>query len=142
MKRVLLGTLILVAGTAVFAALRHSTGVLGRRTVETRQTLIAQTQLLAEAHKELKNLEGNVRSLSKNLVALGGAADPPASDLLLSCIGSNHVSAAQSEALLAQLGFNWATTGDYVVVSKDILTRLSLLPMQGTRSHLINVSRG
>ncbi|MCX6925729.1 MAG: hypothetical protein NT154_21330, partial [Verrucomicrobia bacterium] len=31
------------------------------------------------------------------------------------------------------MGYNWGTTGEYVVVSKDILTRLSLLPMQGTR---------
>jgi len=57
----------------------------------------------------------------------------PGADALLATATATNLSPAQSEKLLAELGFNWNTTRDYLVVSKDSLKRVSLSAMKDMR---------
>ena len=65
------------------------------------------------------------------------AIQPPTSTLthleekILSGGSSQAFSVAEREQFLAELGFNWNTTGDYIIVSKKSLNDISFDGMEG-----------
>ncbi len=133
MKRLLLPMIVLTAGATLFCALRHSTIGLLQQTVDAHETLMTQIQLLAQARTQLTNAEERVRELKQNLRELKMTGGPQTTDSLLSLAGTNHLSAAQREQLLAELGFNWKSTGDYIIVSKDTLNAISMEGIHGMK---------
>lgn len=133
MNRPLIALFILAAGTCLYCALRHSTAELTQRTAETRRLVLAQTQALAYASAERTLIEEQVRELRHALDSQGLTAEPLPSDLLLSLPGTNHLPPAESEALLAELGFSWNTLGDYLVVSKETLRSVTLTGIRETK---------
>lgn len=133
MKRILFPVIVLTASAMLFCILRHSTIALGQEAAEARETLMTQIQLMAQARIQLTNVQDQVRELKGNLRELKKINGPQAVERLLSQTGSTHLSAAQSEQLLAELGFNWKSTGDYLVVSKDTLRAVSLEGIRGMK---------
>lgn len=126
MKRLLMAMAILAVGTISFGALRHSALQLRQQAADARQTFITQTQLLAQARIRLSEIEERVREQKRNLKEQGEALGPQPSAALLALAGATNLTAAQSEQLLAELGFRWNSTGDYLVVSKDTLRAVDL----------------
>lgn len=126
MKRALLSILILTAGTTIFCAFRKAT-------VDAKQELAAQsaawqmqTQQLARYHSEQQQLLERMKETRQLLAA---QPSPPAlqqlAEKVLSGDSLQNLSTAESEQLLAELGFNWNTTGDYLIVSKKSLDGIS-----------------
>jgi hypothetical protein len=140
MKRALLAILILVTGTTVFCAFRAtSTGL--RQELAT-QTTAWQTQTQQLAQLQLEKQQVFERwSDAKQLLA----PQPPLPALtqlaekILSGAALESLSPAESEQLLAELGFCWNTTGDYLIVSKKSLAGISFDGMKGMK--LTDVAR-
>jgi len=61
------------------------------------------------------------------------AGAPLAATALIATNGAAHLSPVQSEALLAELGFNWNSTGNYLVVSKNTLRDVHLGGMKDAK---------
>jgi hypothetical protein len=133
MKRLLLAMAILITGTTIFHALRHSTILYQRQAAETRETWMTQTQRLAQARIQLAGVEERVRFPQENLKSQNQMAGPQVADSLLSMTGRTNLSAAQCEQLLAELNFNWNTTGDYLIVSKATLHAVLLNGIRGMK---------
>lgn len=134
MKRILLAILILTAGTTVFCALRNASANI--KTELAGQTAVwqAQTQQLARLRSEKQRL---LEVLKETKQLLADQPQPPARDQLADKILSGgalqHLSSAETEQLLAELGFNWNTTGDYVIVSKKSLEGISFDCLKGMK---------
>ncbi|MBE0545211.1 MAG: hypothetical protein IH623_28060 [Verrucomicrobia bacterium] len=141
MKRALLAIVILVAGTTVFCALRNATTETKREAAIRTTAWQMQTQQLAQLYFEQQQVLERVRETRQLL-----AAQPtrPALSVLaekvLSGAALNDLSPAESEQLLAELGFNWNTTGDYLIVSKQSLPGISLTGIKGVK--LTEAARG
>jgi hypothetical protein len=140
MKRALLAILILATGTTVFCAFRIATA-------DTRQELAiqtsawqTQTQQLAQLRREKQQVFERWNDTMQLL-----AAQPPLAALtqlaekILSGAALDNLSTTESEQLLAELGFNWNTTGDYLIVSKKSLAGISFDGMKGVK--LTDVAR-
>lgn len=133
MKRLLLAMAILITGTTVFCVNRHSIMEHKRQAVETRVLWMAQTQLLAQARIQLADADERLRLLKQSQESWESMPRPQVSESLVSTINSTHLSAEQAEDLLAELDFNWATTGKYLIVTKDTLRAISLKAMRGMK---------
>jgi hypothetical protein len=126
MKRLLLMISSLVVVACLFIGLKSATMQLRTQTVAARQLSQAQTQLVTQAQMDLTVLEQRVHELNHALRAREAEASQDSSSALFSLVGAKHLSAAQSEQLLAALGFNWASNPDFVVVSKESLDQISV----------------
>ena len=134
MKRLLLAFIILTTASSFLCALRITTVQLRHDAAEMGQALMSETQLLAQAQIQLKSVTEQVRDLKQKLqlqqqIGVGSGEDHPED------VPSDwtHLSPAQSERLLAELGFNWASSGDYLIVSKDTLRAISIDAMRGSK---------
>ena len=134
MKRLLLAILIMAAGSAVFCALRNSTVVARQELATQGSAWQTQTQQLARLEFEKQRLVERITETRQLL-----AAQPPLSPLLelkgkiLSGNLLTNLSATESEQLLAELDFNWNTTGDYLIVSKKSLAGIHFGAMKGEK---------
>jgi hypothetical protein len=146
MKRLLLATISLAITACLFLGLKSATMQLRAQTVTARQARQTQTQLLTQAQMELTALEKRVRELNNaHRAQEASAASDDGLNALLSLVGARHLSTVQSEQLLAALGFNWASSRDYVVVSKDSLDQISVngikdMKLTGTASAVLAVT--
>jgi hypothetical protein len=141
MKRLLLAILIIAAGSTVFCALRNSTVIARQELVAQGSAWQTQTQQLARLEFERRQV---IEQISETRQLL--AAQPPLSPILevegkiLSGTSLINLSVAESEQLLAELGFNWNTTGDYLIVSKKSLPGIYFEAMKGEK--LTTAGRG
>ena len=125
MKSLLPAIIILTLGTNLFYAL-HKAGSHHRLEASaTRQAWLTQTELLAQARIQLTAVKTQVQDLENLLKEIR----PPSS--LPSWASLTFPSAEQSEKLLDEMGFNWNSTGDYLVVSKATLGVILLKGMHG-----------
>ncbi|HEV2694421.1 MAG TPA: hypothetical protein VG347_16125 [Verrucomicrobiae bacterium] len=125
---------ILTLGVAVFCAVHISVAEARQELAVQNAAWQAQTQQLAQLtlvkQQVLERIDDNKRSL---------AALPPLPVLqqleqkVLSGDSLKNLSAAESEQLLAELGFNWNTTGDYLIISKKSLDGISYYAMRGAK---------
>jgi len=134
MKRLVIALFVLAAGTTAVCVLRDSTGQVRRELAARGEAWRAETELVAAArneHTEFTERLGDLkRTLSAQPPTVGTVAE------LLRAVESNgpsRLTIEQREKLLADLGFNWNSTGDYLVVSKDALPRMSLEGMKGMK---------
>lgn len=125
MKRVLLALAILAAGTLVFSELRQSAAQLRTDAASARNAWLAQKQLVTQTRVQCTELTARVNELKQSLLNQPRAlADELA--VLIATNGAIHLSAEAREKLLAELGFDWNTSADYLVVSKDSLRDVGL----------------
>src|SRR5262249_35750777 len=126
-KRIIIALIILAAGSAMFCTLQSATQRSQDEATASRQAWLMETQALAHAQLEEQTLANQVRELKENL------ATTPAVKALpdVTTLRTNHLSPAQREQLLEELGFNWNTSGDFLVVSKDTLRGVSLEALRG-----------
>lgn len=134
MKRLLLAILILATGTTVLCALRNATADIRRELATERSAGQIQTQKLAQLHLQKQQVFERWSDTKQQLAA---QPPPPAltqlAEKILSGATLQNFSAAESEQLLAELGFSWSTTGDYLIVSKKSLTGISFDGMEGVK---------
>jgi hypothetical protein len=134
MKRALLAIIILAAGTTVYCALRSATAGARQELAVQRAAWQTQTQQLARLYLEKQQVTERI-TVNKQLFA----ALPPLPALqqleqkVLAGDSLTNLSAAESEQLLAELGFNWNTTGDYLIISKKSLDGISYNGMKGAK---------
>jgi hypothetical protein len=134
MKRAFLAILILGTGTTVFCAFHNAVGKIQRESALHEAAWQTQTQQLAELHFEQQDL---VDLLGETKQLLAGQLPVPAltalEEKVISGAVLTNLSATESEELLAELGFNWNTTGDYIMVSKKSLDGISFDGMKGVK---------
>lgn len=136
MRRFWLTIVILSIGTTVFCALRSANQSTQERVAAALADWQVQTQLLCQVRVDQQQLVDRVNDAKRELAAL-----PPvpsrlqlAEAILASGPGAlTNYSAAQTELLLAELGFNWHTTGDYVIISKQALNGIYFDGMNGLK---------
>jgi hypothetical protein len=131
MKRVLLALGILMLGTCVFCSLRHETIQFCQAVAAAQEAWMAQTQRLAQAQIHLANIKERVQGLQADIKSGGGVGNPVPSSPLSALIGKKNLSSEESEQLLAELGFNWNSAGEYLVISKKSLGSIYMESMDG-----------
>ena len=133
MKRLLLTITILAAGGIAFSMLRTSTARSCTESSLSRDVLLAERESLAQAQRRHTELTTRIRELKHELGAQPHAAVETALANLIGTNGAAHLTPEIRERLLAELGFNWNSTADYVVVSKESLPNLSLAAVRRDR---------
>lgn len=134
MKRALLAILILATGTTVFCALRNATANAQQELTTQTSAWQIQTQQLAQLRLERQQFFERWNDTKQLL-----AAQPPLPALtqlaekILSGAALENLSTVESEQLLAELGFSWTTTGEYLIVSKKSLAGISFDGMKGMK---------
>jgi hypothetical protein len=124
MKRIVIALAILAAGASLFCSLNAGTKRLRIEMRGTRNALETQTRNLAQISIERTKLEQRLEELNQQ-VAVARQDDPGAAEFAIPKPGA-ILSPQQREKLLSELGLNWNSTGDYVVVSKETLRGISL----------------
>lgn len=130
MIRIWTGFTILAAGAgmswSIHAGMEHAQ----TEAIRLRSVCEQQAQLVAKARIQLDEMEKRFRELKD---AVDAEESAQASSLrLIPAMGRTNLSADEAEQLLAQLGFNWNTTGDYVVISKSTLQSVDLSAIDAT----------
>jgi hypothetical protein len=132
MKRALLAILILASGTTVYCALRHASASARQEAATLQAALQLQTQQIAGLDLEKQQV---LQRLTETRQLLSAHPPPPPhlplADKILSGGALRNLSATESEQLLAELGFEWGKTGDYLIVSKESLHGISFHGLRG-----------
>ncbi|MDR3456147.1 MAG: hypothetical protein P4N60_01770 [Verrucomicrobiae bacterium] len=132
MKQALLAIIILAIGAAAFCALRSTSTGLRRELVMQQAAWQTQTQQLAQLYLVKQQV---IERTSENKRLFAALPPLPALQQLeqkiLAGDSLRNLSAAESEQLLAELGFNWNTSGDYLIVSKKSLDGIDYDGMKG-----------
>lgn len=134
MKKICIIVIILSAGAICFCWSHQMTAATRRELVSQAAALAAQEQQSARLRIERQQLTERI-SITREL--LSGLPQPAPADALMRKIVSgvswNKLSAAEAERLLAELGFDWNTPGDYLFISKNSLDGISFKGLNGTR---------
>jgi hypothetical protein len=138
MKRILIAFTILAVAAGVFCSLKAATEKLRVETRAEQNAWEAQTQKVAQISIERTRLETHLEELSQQ-VDSARQADPGARAAGTIPKPGTKMSARQREKLLAELGLNWNSTGDYVIVSKETLRGINLEGVK--RNKLSGVAR-
>lgn len=133
MKRSILAFVILAAGTGAFCGLQTSTGRLLREARANQAACQTQIQLLANTRTEGKTLNDRVEKSEHELDAVRQVALPLSAAKPFVPGPGERLSPSQSEDLLAELGFDWSTVSNYVIVSKATLNHIRLSGMNGQK---------
>ena len=134
MKRAFIAILILTTGTTVFCAFCNTTKNTKQYLAAQRTAWQTQTQQIAQLRFEQQQLTEHLDDTKQLLAAqLPVPALTQLEEKILSGASLQNLSAAESEQLLAELGFNWNTTGDYIIVSKKSLEGISFAGMRGVK---------
>jgi hypothetical protein len=134
MKRAVLTILILTTGASVFCAFRSADTGLRKELAAQQTAWQTQTQLIAQLLLEKQQVVERVRATRPQL-----AAQPPLpahqqlAEKILAGDPLQNLSATEREQLLAELDFNWNTTGDYLIISKQSLDGISLDGIRGLK---------
>ena len=128
MNKHLLAFAVLASGAALSWVLHTSRTGASDAAARARRTRATQTELLFQTRSERIALDERVREMKHELFLKEQIAT--GSDASLLTATATNLSPAQSEKLVAELGFNWNSTRDYVVVSKDSLKTVSFSAMK------------
>lgn len=126
MKQLFLASLITAGATTSFIAIHTQSACLQEMTAERREQLHTQTVRLEKMRTERDELQQQVADARQN--ANTPEAKIGTDDLAeeFAKTGLKNPSPAQADRLRAELGFNWNSLPDYVIVSKKSLPKLSL----------------
>src|SRR5690242_11061617 len=134
MIRALLAILILTTGAACFCSIQKTTANTRHQLITqkaARQTLQQQIARLREQKRE-----ATAQIKETRLLLAAQPSLPPRQALAGKILADDTLktlSADESEKLLAELGFNWDTTGDYVIVSKQSLNKITFTGMAANK---------
>jgi len=113
--------------------LRTSTARTSAESRLCRDALLAERESLAQAQTRHTELTTRVHELKHEFgVQPHAGAEVPLANLIATN-GISRLTPEMRERLLAELGFNWNSTGDFVVVSKDSLPKLRMGAVRGDR---------
>jgi len=130
MNKILLALTILSAGAGTFHTTRQSTTRLQHEANATREAWLAQTQWIAAAQSEQAGLTERIRELKQAL----RQAQAVKENTLWSALQTNNTDRLPPELrerVLEELGFNWQSSPDSIVVSKQTLRDLRLRGQMG-----------
>jgi hypothetical protein len=125
MNKILLVLTILGAGGGVFFTARQSTTRLQHEANATRGAWLAQTQVLTDAHSDQAGLIVRIRELKQALTQPQSVSE----NALWSGLQTNRAGPLTSELrerLLEELGFNWQSSEEFIVVSKEALREIGM----------------
>ena len=125
MKRLIIATVVFAFAASLFSGLRNATGRAIQTTNTRRGQWRAQTQRIERMRVEREDLRVQMRNARRQAAADAASI---ATDDLAGEFATNrlkNMAPGQSERLLAELGFNWNSPGDYVFVSKKSLPEIS-----------------
>jgi hypothetical protein len=132
MKRIFILFSTVVLASIVVRALRNETALAGQRTLTARELQRAKDQRLQELRIEVEQLRGKVEDakiLAEEFPA--GRTDPLAMAFAESAL--KNLSAGNAERLLADLGYDWNSMGDYLFVSKTSLPEIRMSGIRGAK---------
>ena len=132
MSRILLALTILGAGVGVFHSARQSKIQLRQEASAARLAWLDQTQLVAVAKSDQAALMEHIRELKEALAQPETVAANPLWTVL-QANRTGHLPAELKERLLEELGFNWQSSADYIVVSKDTVRELQINAIKDDR---------
>jgi hypothetical protein len=134
MNKILLALTILGAGAGAgaFLSARQSTTQLQHEAKETREAWLVQTQLVPVAQSDQAGLSERVRELKQALT------QPPAvgESALWSALQTNragHLTPELRDSLREELGFDWKSSPDFIVVSKDTVRDLQMVVIRDSK---------
>lgn len=126
MKQLFLASLITAGAATSFFGIQTQSTRLQEMTDERREQLQAQTARLEQMRTKRDQLQEQVNDarLNANTPDLSVQVDDLAEEFART--GLKNPSPAQADRLRAELGFNWNSLRDYVIVSKKSLPRISV----------------
>ena len=134
MKKILLAIFILAVGITLFCAARQATAAASENLAAQTSAWQTQTQQLVALRLEQQRVLERVTD-TKQL--LKSQPSPPTlaqlTEKILSGASLKNLSATESEQLLAELGFNWNSSGEFLIVSKKSLVGISFDGMNGVK---------
>lgn len=125
MNKILLASILLGAGGGAFLTARQSAIQLQHQASLTGEAWLVQTQRVAVAQGEQAGLIERVRELKQGFAQL----QPVAENAVWSALqthGAGRLPPELREHLLEELGFNWQSSEDFIVVSKDALREIRI----------------
>jgi hypothetical protein len=93
---------------------------------------MAQSQGITQLQMEREQLIERVRKAKQDLARSTGISVPPLAARIVRACDGDGLSRDEREQLLSELGFNWHTTGDFVIVSKSSLPGITFNGMKGS----------
>jgi hypothetical protein len=130
MNKILLALTILGAGAGGFLTARQTTTQLQHEANVTRAAWLTQTQLVAGAHSDQATLMERVGELKQTLRRAPAAGE----NALWSALQTNRAGQLPPEVrehLLEELGFNWQSSEEFIMVSKETLRDIRMQTMHG-----------
>ena len=132
MNKILLAIIILGTAAAGYLTARQSTISLHAEANSAREAWLAQTQLVNLAQNEQAGLIEHVRQL-KEALAQAPAVGENALLPLLQTNRIGHLPPELRERLFEELGFNWQSAADYIVVSKETIRDVMMQSVEGDK---------
>src|SRR5262245_18714538 len=129
MKKILLVLTILGTGAGGFLAARQSATQLRQEAQSAREAWLIQTQLVATAQSEQAGLTERIRELKQFLAQSKSISEDP----LWSALQTNRADrlpAELRERLFEELGLNWRSSDDYILVSKQAVRDVHMLTIR------------
>jgi hypothetical protein len=130
MKRILIAVLLLLLGAAAIGGLGTSTSRMRQECADNARLWQSETQAMAAARSRQQALEERVRLERGQLQSSQSTGQLGRMTALKPYFQNSQLhlfmDPAVSETLLSELGFNWNTTGDYLVISKATLFSLGM----------------
>jgi len=117
MNRILLALTILGVGACGFLTARNLTTQLAHEANANHESWLVQTQQLAAFQREQADLAVSLRGLKESLAQ----SQPVAENALWSMLQTNRADKLPPELrerVLEELGFNWQSSADFIVVTK------------------------
>ncbi len=134
MKRALLALFVFAAGAASYFHSRQRADEIQKELAAQAATLVELTQKATRLQTEQQELSAHMAE-TKNLFSalpLPAPADALARKILGGATWKN-LSAAESERLLAELGFNWNSSGEFLFLNKSSVEKISFAGLKGTQ---------
>jgi hypothetical protein len=125
MNKILLAITILGTGAGGYFTARQSTISLHGEASTTREAWLAQTQLVNIARNEQSGLIEHVRQL-KEALAQAPAVEENALWAVLQTNRIGHLPPELRERLFVELSFNWQSSADYIIVSKETIRDIQM----------------
>ena len=132
MNRILLALVLWSLGGAAFLGARQSTTRLQHEANTTHDTWVLQTQTTAAAGSKQAVLAERVRQLQEASTQVPTPTENPVW-LALQTNHVSHLSPELRERLFEELGLNWKSSEEFIVVSKDTIHEIQMRTIQNAR---------
>jgi hypothetical protein len=132
MKRIVIALLVLSSATGSFCGLRTATARARHESAGLREKCETHTQSVDKALSERTELEERAHELKRRLASAKPDRERVRIATMIRSAG-NALTPEERERFLADLGFDWNSTGDFLVVSKQTLETVGFPGAKGDR---------